>query len=92
MVKQVFWLSWVIKPMDGPGVATKWPRGVRGWASGVDTSGRNIWCARVEAEGRAEAKKKIAAMYGKFASHIAWRFGPNAQPEGWWPDPTRFPR
>jgi hypothetical protein len=88
-------------------IPPSWPEGVYGWITGScdfteaamsDTRERTIYCARVEAATRADAVEKIEAMY-RGVKHskpsrwnLRWRFGPDAKPDGWWPEPSRFPR
>ena len=93
---KVFWVRWSIRSIDDPEVASKWPSGVKGWVTGRTVSSKgperdlNIICARVEASDEADAKAKVLAMYGRFASEIGWS-SVEEMPIGWWPPSDRFP-
>lgn len=92
-MSKVFWVSWWIREIDDPEVASTWPKGVKGWVSGEDMNEppRQSWCARVEAKDQADAKAKILGMYGRFSTEVEWRFI-EEKPDGWWPPADRFPR
>jgi hypothetical protein len=88
---KVYWLSWVIRRINAE-VAGEWPDGVKGWRSGYDLDLKDIWCARVEAESSDAAVETVLSMYGRFRDEVEWRFGPVEKPDGWWPEPSRFPQ
>lgn len=88
----VWWVSWYfpLKHRGSLEIASKWPEGLKGWLSG-ESDVDQIWCARVEASSEEEVWIIVHMMYGSLASHVRERFIDEKE-EGWWPEPTRFPR
>lgn len=96
-----FWLSWTVRPTDGPFTLHS-PWWVSGSAIEIDDKGKakafDTICAAVQAESLDEAKGKILSGFDSRLIDLAWSFA-GKKPDNWSPwdvkhpgNQTRFPR